>query len=782
MLYDSLLECGLTPVIRTSTRTFLHGESLIDQFFLNINLLTNSNATLTGNVRLDITDHKLQYLILDIKKHKDLSRRSRIRRIYSNVKKKAFVKKLESIRFEVNECANVTDLYKEFVEKLTAAFDNIFPLTKVSNRIQKSKPWFNDECLKALRKKMILNKRYKKTHNAEDKIKSEQQNKYYKKLIQRTKNQHMLQELDDCKTNIKATWKHINKIIGNTRTLNEIRLEDNGKDLSDKLSIANKFNKTFSEVGAKYGRCPNYDGEYKKYMNKREVNSFFFKDIDIAELKSILMKFNPKKSTNDEIPFFLFKLMPENILVRLTFILNKCIMEGTMPQQLKMSKIIPVYKQGSKKDCNNYRPISLLSYIDKILETAVHSRLSNYLKNINFLCSNQFGFRTNHSTELALLSLMNRIYKAVDSKEYVLLLSIDLRKAFEVIRHDILIDKLENIGIREPVLSWFKSYLSKRMQRTFVNNTYSEYLCVKTGVPQGSSLGPLLFLIYINDLMNVVDEKLLNMFADDTTILITGNNIHDITDEANNKLKLIDNFLKANAIQINETKTSFLLLTPKGKNKNLTCSIFLGNKEIKQASELKFLGVFIDATLNFKKHTDTIINKLRKYLAIFYRIKRILNMKSMMKIYYSNVFSIISYCLLVYARGSTDNLERIERLHRRILKIIFSKRSNTLNDAMKSNNLFSLKTLIKYRTLCLGHKIINDNVSLPNFLKLSYVCKEKLNLRNRLDFVTSYHRTNIGQRCLNFQIAQEWKKLPNEYKKIKRHKNFKCLLKKYLLA
>ena len=266
---------------------------------------------------------------------------------------------------------------------------------------------------------------------------------------------------------------------------------------------------------------------------------------------------------------------------------------------------------------------------------------------------------------------MNRIYKAVDSKEYVLLLSIDLRKAFDVIRHDILINKLENIGIREPVLSWFKSYLSKRMQRTFVNNTYSEYLCVKTGVPQGSSLGPLLFLIYINDLMNAVDEKLLNIFADDTTILITGSNICDITDEANNKLRLVDNFLKANGIQLNETKTAFLLLTPKGKNENLPCPIFVGNNEIQQASELKFLGVFIDKKLNFKKHIDTMINKLRKYLAIFHRIKRILNIKSMMKIYYSNVFSIISYCLLVYARGSTKNLERIERLHRRILKIIF---------------------------------------------------------------------------------------------------------------
>ena len=141
---------------------------------------------------------------------------------------------------------------------------------------------------------------------------------------------------------------------------------------------------------------------------------------------------------------------------------------------------------------------------------------------------------------------MDRIYKAVDSKNYVLLLSIDLRKAFEVIRHDILIDKLKNLGIRNAVVNWFKSNLNNRMHRTFVNNIYSEYLCIKTGVPQGSSLGPLLFLIYINDVINIVDEKQLNMFADDTSILITASNVDDVVTEsvtvANGRLKAIDDF------------------------------------------------------------------------------------------------------------------------------------------------------------------------------------------------------------------------------------------------
>ena len=222
---------------------------------------------------------------------------------------------------------------------------------------------------------------------------------------------------------------------------------------------------------------------------------------------------------------------------------------------MKLSTIIPVFKHGSRQDYKNYRPISLLSYVDKILERAVCSRLSAYLNQLNFLCCNQFGFRSKHSTELALISLMDRIYSAIDAGDFVLFISIDLRKAFEVIRHDILIEKLENVGIRGSILQWFVSYLNDRWHRTYVNNSHSNYLCMKTGVPEGSCLRPLMFLIYVSDISNIIDSGMLNMFADDTVILIRGSNIKDIFANANNKLKILGNFFKANGIQINEDKT-----------------------------------------------------------------------------------------------------------------------------------------------------------------------------------------------------------------------------------
>ncbi|MEL7309811.1 MAG: reverse transcriptase family protein, partial [Pseudomonadota bacterium] len=203
---------------------------------------------------------------------------------------------------------------------------------------------------------------------------------------------------------------------------------------------------------------------------------------------------------------------------------------------LKSSKIIPVFKNDSRLECKNYRPISLLSFVDKIFEKLISVRLYEYLMNIDFFCRNQYGFRTHHSPEYALLSLLDRVYKNIDSKKNVLLISVDLRKAFEVIRHNILIKKLENVGIGGSELRWFSSFLENRKHRTFVNDILSEPLYMKTGIPQGSCLGPLLFLIYINDINQVFDENEINIFADDTVIIITGDNIDQMKHLANFKL------------------------------------------------------------------------------------------------------------------------------------------------------------------------------------------------------------------------------------------------------
>ena len=660
-------------------------------------------------------------------------------------------------------------------------FENVFPFVRKSRKLINSKSWFNEDCLKAFKKKTKLYKKYTKTQNEIDRIALYNHNKYYKKLIKFTKNDYNMRLISECEGDCKATWKFINNILGKKRDLRAIKLINDGQNVNEE-DIPNIFNEFFNKVGHIYGNHETSIHDHQKFMTNRQVSSFYFEQINLEEVLKIVSNFNCKKSSTDIIPTKLFQTYPISILDRLTTILNKCILDGVMPQKLKMSRIIPIYKNGKRTNYNNYRPISLLSYIDKILEKAIHTRIYSYLTKINFFCNNQFGFRHKHSTEHAILSLMERIYKHIDVSEYVILISIDLRKAFDVIRHDILLSKLEHIGIRGHTLSWFKSFLEDRPHCTYANSKCSDYLNMKTGVPQGSCLGPLLFLIYMNDIRNSIDENYLNMFADDTTIILHATDKNYLIELANTTLVLLDKFLTANAVRINESKCEYMLVCPKGKSIYTHEPVFYKNVPLREVNAIKFLGVYIDKKLNFTNHTEKLIKKLRKYIAIFYKIRRFVTKKHMLLVYHSNVCSLISYCLLVYGRGNTQNLDRIERLQKRILKIILSKSNAEINMAMKKNKLLSLRNLLKYKLLCLGYQIVNNATLIPSFLKDKYQCKKDLGLRNKLDFIKPYYRSNIGQRCIDYQLSIEWKDVPHNLKSLINYKLFKKKMKEELLT
>ena len=782
-LYDSLLENGLFPVIDTPTRTTDESCSIIDQIFISSRFLNDPLNVQAGNVFAGITDHHLQYLFIVSNCFKEKETVRPLNRIYSKKNIHTFIKELESLKFVLNEEAGAIHLYEEYDQLVSNAFEKTFPLVKVSRKMFKSKSWFNQECMNAFKKKTKLYRRFCKTKSTEDKIAHDRFSKYYKKLIRYTKNAFNAKQLDECGSDSKKVWNVLNRLLGKpskSPNYSTIRIKGPDNEFIDDRKVADVFNCLFNEVGSKYG-IKKWNNEHREYMNARKLESFYFLPLTEQEVSKIIATFDLNKSSNDQIPLRMFQLFPVSVIKRLTLILNKCVLEGIMPKKLKLSKIIPIFKHGSRHDCNNYRPISLLSYIDKILEKAMCSRLGQYLTKINFLCDNQFGFRAKHSTELALLSLLDRIYSAVDAGEFVLLISIDLRKAFEVIRHDLLLDKLENVGIRGSVLKWFDSYLQNRWHRTFVNNSYSDYLCMKTGVPEGSCLGPLLFLIYINDISNIIGDDMLNMFADDTAVITRGRDIHKVFLDANNKLRSLDKYFKANGIRINEEKTKYMLLCSKNKSRENSYHLYHNNNVIQEDECMKILGIHLDNKLTFNKHSEILISKLRKYILIFFRIRNSLSQASMLKIYYAHVYSILTYCILIYGKGNASNLDKLERLHKRILKSIFFENSFGIDERMKWNEIFSLHLVRRFKSVILGHKLLNDECGLPEFLNHVYKNKQNLNLRNNTDFITRYYRTNIGQRCMNYWIAMDWNTLPHECKTEKSIIKFKRKVKSYLL-
>ena len=281
--------------------------------------------------------------------------------------------------------------------------------------------------------------------------------------------------------------------------------------------------------------------------------------------------------------------------------MNMSLREGVFPSLLKSASICPIFKKGEKFKCENYRPISLLSNISKIFERVMYNRVEQFLISTNQFYNRQFGFRRNHSTNHALLSIIERIRESTDNNLFTCGVFIDLEKAFDTVNHKILLAKLSHYGIRGNANLWFKSYLANRVQHVNINGNMSNKSTISCGVPQGSILGPLLFLLYINDMQLCVRFSCLFHFADDTNLLLSSNSIKDLRKKMNSDLKLIFEWLCANRLSLNTDKTEFLIFRPPKSNiQRVTLS--LNQKTIFESNKIKYLGLILDNKLNWKYH------------------------------------------------------------------------------------------------------------------------------------------------------------------------------------
>ena len=299
-------------------------------------------------------------------------------------------------------------------------------------------------------------------------------------------------------------------------------------------------------------------------------------------------------------PIKLIKISAHLLAPILSRLFNLCFTEGKFPDALKIAEILPIYKSGTKTSLTNYRPISLLSPFSKLLEKCIYTRLHKYFEKNHILYSCQFGFRNNMSTENAVVQIIEQLSKNIDKKEDTCSIFVDLRKAFDTVDHGILISKLEKYGVRGSPLKLITSFVTNRKQYTLVNGFKSMEKGVVCGVPQGSTLGPLLFLTYINDLYLASSLKL-NLFADDAYLSSSNSNPRTLEREINTELDKIYNWLNINKLSLNIEKTNYLIFTPPKNSYQYNISI--GNQIIKRANQVKYLGVIILTTNFHGNHT-----------------------------------------------------------------------------------------------------------------------------------------------------------------------------------
>ena len=342
----------------------------------------------------------------------------------------------------------------------------------------------------------------------------------------------------------------------------------------------------------------------------------------------------------------------------LAYVINSSFSQGIFPSSLKKARVVPIHKGGTKIDVANYRPISLLSSFSKIYEKLMHIRVLDFLDSNGSLFENQYGFRPGMSCEHAILNAQNSILHSLNNKQIAVLLLLDYSKAFDVIEHPILLQKLEHYGIKGIALKWFQSYLSDRQQSVSVNGVDSSPEVINYGVPQGSILGPLLFIIYINDLPYISNLAKFILYADDANIIVTGYSEEEVQAKLKQITTLLVKWVDSNGLALNLKKTHYMVFSNR-RTEHLKIDVNIAGTEIARVTEARFLGVILDEKLTWSKHISTIKIKIARYMGIMYRLKRHLPLKVRLQLFHSFVQSRLNYCTLVWGFASKSHIESL---------------------------------------------------------------------------------------------------------------------------
>ena len=449
-----------------------------------------------------------------------------------------------------------------------------------------------------------------------------------------------------------------------------------------------------------------------------------------------------------------------NMLIHpLTYVTNLSLSQGIFPDELKVAKIIPLYKANDPMLFNNYRPISLLPLFSKVLERIMYNRILKFINKHKLLYKYQFGFRKDHSTYMALIILIDKITAALDNGDFTLAVLIDFRKAFDTVDHKILLDKLQHYGIRGIAYDWIKDYLNDRRQQVSYNGANTSYKTVNCGVPQGSILGPLLFIIYINDLSTVSTTLTSVLFADDTTLVDSDPNLTALVNRFNAELVNIVHWLNANRLSLNIEKTNYMIFRPKNKN-DTNIHIAINGAKINQVYKAKFLGVVIDDKLNWSDHIKYVVQKISKGIGIIIKARKYFNQDTLLSLYNTMVLPFISYCIHVWGKAANTHIGKIHILQKKIVRIISGVPSRThsqpLFDRLK---IMTTLQLYEYFIGVFMYKLFHEKLTplFDMFEKTSQV--HSYSTRQNDSYYINYVSTLRSQRTVKITGPKIWNKV-----------------------
>ena len=783
---DSLFSHMFIPLINKPTRLTSHSATLIDNIFTNC----FTQNIVNGIILNDLSDHLPVFALSSTKFEKPNNETTYYTRDYNDLNIIKFQTKLSQVEWtRVLIGQDPNRLYDVFAEEYYRHFEDCFPL-KISklNSCRKSKsPWITKGLLTSVKKK---NKLYKKYLANPTPVRDSQYKRYKNKLnhlIRISKKTYYDKKFELAKSDLKTTWKLINEVTNLKRKKPSLpsSFRSNNMTINEPSKIANDFCKYFSEIGPSLARkIPPTNRSFHEFLGPTISETIFLKPTTVNELREICMSFkNGKAPGYDNLPIHIIKKSFELISEPLMLVINSSLEAGLFPDKLKVAKIIPIYKAGEVDTFTNYRPISILSSFSKIYERVMYNRLVEFTNKLEIYYCHQFGFRTNHSTNLALTHLINKIATAIDQKEITASVFLDLSKAFDTLNHDILFSKLERYGIRGVALNWVKSYFNNRTQFVQYNKFSSARIAIQCGVPQGSILGPLFFILYINDLPNASHLVKPLLFADDTSICYASSDPIVLATVLNEALLNISTWMKANKLSVNIDKTNYIIFQPTQKKSMYEILLLLDDRLITQKKQIKFLGVLLDENLSWKPHINYVCKKVSKSIGVIYRARFNLSKSTKLSLYYTLIYPYLIYCNTIWSSTYVSNLKRLQILQKRIVRLLTS--SSFLAHTAPLFKKLKILDINRINSFCTGLFMYSYHNKLlpPPFLNLFSTSNQfhNYNTRNADTYRSHACRTNIKQFTMLSRGPKLWNSLPDTVKNAGTLNCFRNRIRKYLL-
>ena len=769
--FNHLSSNHLLPHISIPTRITDRSKTLID------NIFSNSTAeNLSGNLTTSISDHLPQFVILPLsEKLSKPEKNNTYKRNFKNINKDQLLHDFSAINWQntLNLDRNDSNYsFNAFFENVNnRILDKHAPFRKISNRNFKrqQKPWITRGILTSIKKRNNLFSKFKEAKSNIVKSRLQQLIKKYRNsivaLTRLSKKNHFTKFFLDNSKNLRQTWNGIKSLlnINSKSSFFPSCISKGEKTITNKNEIAEEFNCFFTSIASKLqDKIHHFHTDFNKYLKTPSINSMFVQPTDENEIFLLISRMESKKAAGpNSIPVDILKLLNGKISPILASLFNLSFQHGVFPDILKISSVIPVFKKGSKLECNNYRPISLISNISKLIEKLMYSRLYSFLELNKSISDLQFGFRTNHSTSHALLSLTERIREALDTGNFACGVFIDLQKAFDSVDLDILVKKLNYYGIRGIPCNWFNSYLQNRKQFVTINGFKSSLKNIKYGVPQGSVLGPLLFLIFINDLKASVKNSTVHHFADDTNLLYTNKSLRTLSKKINYDLRGINDWLNANRISLNSDKTEYILFSHPNKAKTEEFVIKINGKRLHHSSYVKYVGVLIDEHLSFKHHINALCLKLRRANGMLAKIRHFVDGKTLKSLYFSLFNSHLSYCSQIWGQKDnsvlTNKLKSLQRIAIRIIN--FAPFHSETSHLFRNMNLLNFSNSMRLKNCLFVYDFLKSNLpeSFNTFFNRNNEIHSHFTRNNDLKLYPAYFKTSrYGKDSIKYSCITTW--------------------------